>query len=404
MHNEQKIRDSIYWIGGNDFITPRFDNYIPLNKGISYNTYFIDDEKTCVLDAIDNTVRDLFMENVRRLLHGRKLDYIIVNHIEPDHSGSLMELARAYPKAKICATPQALKMFEQYFHDPLPERYIRTDEKLVIDLGRHKLRFITAPMVHWPEVTFTYEETEKILFSADAFGTFGALNGNLFADEVAFDEEYLEGSRYYYMNVVSKYGVQVLSVLKKVAGFDVQMICPLHGPLYRTAEDISKMVALYKKMATWGYDYKSVTVFFASGYGNTAMAAQRMAFLLSEKGVTRLKLVDLCSIPLSIAWTQVARRSHMILAAPTLNMGIHPSMAAFLHECSAMGMQNRVISIMGNSSWAPNVSGKKMKEIAEGWKNCRILGETIHISSAMGDREEREMEELAELIAADVKE
>lgn len=180
MHNEQKVTKSVYWIGSNDFITPRFDNYIPLERGISYNSYFIDDEKTCILDAVDNAARDLFLGNVKELLHDRPLDYIIVNHMEPDHSGSLLELAKRYPEAKICATPAALKMFEQYFHEPMAERYIRTNEKLVIDLGHHKMRFIPAPMVHWPEVTFTYEETEKILFSADAFGTFGVLHGSVF--------------------------------------------------------------------------------------------------------------------------------------------------------------------------------------------------------------------------------
>ena len=187
MHNEQKVTKSVYWVGSNDFITPRFDNYIPLKRGISYNSYFIDDEKTCILDAVDNAARDLFLGNVKELLHDRPLDYIIVNHMEPDHSGSLLELAKRYPEAKICATPAALKMFEQYFHEPMAERYIRTNEKLVIDLGHHKLRFIPAPMVHWPEVTFTYEETEKILFSADAFGTFGVLHGSVFSDDTDYE-------------------------------------------------------------------------------------------------------------------------------------------------------------------------------------------------------------------------
>ena len=186
MHNEQKVTDSIYWIGANDFVTPRFDNLVPLPQGISYNTYFIDDEKTCVLDGIDNACRDIFMDNLSYLLKGRALDYIIINHMEPDHSGSLLALAEAHPKAKIVASQQAIKMFEQFFHVSFKDRTIISDEKMLLDLGVHKLRFIKAPMVHWPEVTFTYDETDKVLFSADAFGTFGAIHGSIFADAVDY--------------------------------------------------------------------------------------------------------------------------------------------------------------------------------------------------------------------------
>ena len=195
MHNEQQVTPHIYWVGGNDFNSPRFENLIPLKSGVTYNSYFIDDEKTAVIDTTDTVIRDLFIGNVSHLLHGRKLDYIVVNHMEPDHSGSLLALAMAYPEAKIVASAQALKMLGQYFQVSMPERYITSDEKLVIDLGMHKLRFLKAPMVHWPEVTFTYDETEKVLFTADGFGTFGILNGSIFADDVDYKEEYLEIGR-----------------------------------------------------------------------------------------------------------------------------------------------------------------------------------------------------------------
>ena len=188
MHNEQQVTPHIYWVGGNDFNSPRFENLIPLKSGVTYNSYFIDDEKTAVIDTTDTVIRDLFIGNVSHLLHGRKLDYIVVNHMEPDHSGSLLALAMAYPEAKIVASAQALKMLGQYFQVSMPERYITSDEKLVIDLGMHKLRFLKAPMVHWPEVTFTYDETEKVLFTADGFGTFGILNGSIFADDVDYKE------------------------------------------------------------------------------------------------------------------------------------------------------------------------------------------------------------------------
>lgn len=401
MHNEQKVTDSIYWIGANDFVTPRFDNLVPLYEGISYNTYFIDDEKTCVLDGIDNIARDLFMENISHLLHGRPLDYIIINHMEPDHSGSLLALAEAYPEAKIIASPQAIKMFEQFFHVSYKERYIVSDEKMVLDLGHHKLHFIKAPMVHWPEVTFTYDETEKVLFSADAFGTFGAIEGSIFADDVDYADVYGVEGRRYYTNTTGKYGMNVLMVLKKVAPLDVKIICSLHGPVLRTEKDISYVMERVKKWASFTPDYQSVSIFFASAYGHTDMAAQKLAFLLGQRGVKHMKLIDLCSTPVSDAWAEVFRRSHMVLAAPTMNMSLNPAMAAFLSECTAMGIQNRKVAILGNSSWAPNVSGKLMKDMVSSWKKCEILGEPVHISSA-AHTEEESLVQLADLLAKDI--
>lgn len=401
MHNEQKVTDSIYWIGANDFVTPRFDNLVPLYEGISYNTYFIDDEKTCVLDGIDNIARDLFMDNISHLLHGRTLDYIIINHMEPDHSGSLLALAEAYPEAQIIASPQAIKMFEQFFHVSYKERYIVSDEEMVLDLGHHKLHFIKAPMVHWPEVTFTYDETEKVLFSADAFGTFGAIEGSIFADDVDYADVYGVEGRRYYTNTTGKYGMNVLMVLKKVAPLDVKIICSLHGPVLRTEKDISYVMERVKKWASFTPDYQSVSIFFASAYGHTDMAAQKLAFLLGNRGVKHMKLIDLCSTPVSDAWAEVFRRSHMVLAAPTMNMSLNPAMGAFLAECTAMGIQNRKVAILGNSSWAPNVSGKLMKDIVSGWKKCELLEEPLHISSASTGDEES-LAQLADLLAKDI--
>lgn len=401
MHNEQKVTENIYWVGGNDFISSRFEDLIPIFQGVSYNSYFIDDEKTAVIDSVDSVIRDLFMENVGHLLHGRPLDYIVINHMEPDHSGSLLALAEAYPMAKIIATPQAQKMAGQYFHVSLSDRFITSDEKLEISLGAHKLRFLKAPMVHWPEVTFTYEETEKVLFSADAFGTFGTLHGSIFADDCHYDEMYLPDCRKYYANIVARYGMQVLMALKKVAALDVKYVCSLHGPVFRRPEDIAKMVALYKKWASWEPEEKSVTLFFASPYGNTALAAQVLAGKLASLGVKHMKLVDLCSRSITEAFPEVLRRSHMVLAAVTMNMGLNPVMNAFMDLCKEMDVQNRTIAIMGNSSWAPNVAGKVMKEKASTWKKCRILGEPLHISSAPAD--DGSLDALAEVIAADLK-
>lgn len=400
MHNEQKVTDHIYWIGGNDFVSTRFENLIPISRGISYNSYFIDDEKTAVLDTVDSVIRDVFMDNVSHLLHGRQLDYIVINHMEPDHSGSLLALARAYPEAKIIATPQAQKMIGQYFHVSLKDRFLSSDEKLEISLGTHRLRFLKAPMVHWPEVTFTYEETEKVLFSADAFGTFGVLNGSVFADDVDYEEEYLPSFRKYYANIVARYGMQVQMTLKKVEKLDVKYLCSLHGPVFRRKEDIAGITALYRKWASWEPEEQSVSIFFASPYGNTAMAAQILAGKLAAKGIKNLRLVDLCSSSITEAFPEVLRRSHMVLAAVTMNMGLNPVMNAFLDLCHEMDVQNRTIAIVGNSSWAPNVSGKMMMEKVKTWKKCTVLGEPVHISSAPADDDT--LEKLAGLIADDI--
>lgn len=401
MHNEQQVTTHIYWVGGNDFNSPRFENLIPLKSGVTYNSYFIDDEKTAVIDTTDTVIRDLFIGNVSHLLHGRKLDYIVVNHMEPDHSGSLLALAMAYPEAKIVASAQALKMLGQYFQVSMPERYITSDEKLVIDLGMHKLRFLKAPMVHWPEVTFTYDETEKVLFTADGFGTFGILNGSIFADDVDYKEEYLGECRKYYANIVARFGPQVLSALKKVDALDVRYICSLHGPVIRRKEDIDFLIGEYKKWASWTPDYQSVNIFIASAYGNTAIAAEVLAAKLAKRGIRNLKMVDVCTVSLADSFTEILRRSHIVLAASTMNMTVNPLMSAFLAICTEMNVTNRKVSIIGNSSWTPNVSGQLMKDVVSKWKNCELLGDPVHIVSSMPD-DDADIEKLADIIAEDI--
>lgn len=401
MHNEQQVTPHIYWVGGNDFNSPRFENLIPLKSGVTYNSYFIDDEKTAVIDTTDTVIRDLFIGNVSHLLHGRKLDYIVVNHMEPDHSGSLLALAMAYPEAKIVASAQALKMLGQYFQVSMPERYITSDEKLVIDLGMHKLRFLKAPMVHWPEVTFTYDETEKVLFTADGFGTFGILNGSIFADDVDYKEEYLGECRKYYANIVARFGPQVLSALKKVDALDVRYICSLHGPVIRRKEDIDFLIGEYKKWASWTPDYQSVNIFIASAYGNTAMAAEVLAAKLAKRGIRNLKMVDVCTVSLADSFTEILRRSHIVLAASTMNMTVNPLMSAFLAICTEMNVTNRKVSIIGNISWTPNVSGQLMKDVVSKWKNCELLGDPVHIVSSMHD-DDADIEKLADIIAEDI--
>ncbi len=228
------------------------------------------------------------------------------------------------------------------------------------------------------------------------------LHGSVFSDDTDYEEEYLEEARRYYMSIIAKYGAQVLRTLQKTENLDVSMVCPLHGPVHRTEADISRIMNLYRQLASWMPEYRSAAVCFASAYGNTAFAAQRLAFFLGQKGVRHLKLIDLCTIPVSYAWAEAMRRSHLVLAAPTLNMDLHPMMQNFLHECSVMGLQNRTVSVIGNSSWVPDISVKKITGTIVGWKNCTILGDAVNIASAVGAKEDRELEVLAGILAQDI--
>lgn len=404
MHNVQEIAKDIYWIGGNDFALPRFEGVIPLAHGVAYNSYFIDDEKTAVIDSADTVIRDLFLDNISYLLHGRKLDYIVINHMEPDHSSSLRALSEKYPEAQIVASPAAQKMIGQYFHGKLSDKeYLSSDEKTEISLGKHVLSFIKAPMVHWPEVTFTYEKTERILFSADAFGTFGVLNGSVLASDTDYKGEYLFESRKYYANIVSRYGMQVNAVLNKVEKLPIRMVCSLHGPVLDTEELIHFMVGQYRNWASWTPDYEdSVNIFFSSPYGNTAMAAQKLAMLLGQGGIRNVKVMDLAAHGFMDCFAEVMRRKYMVLAAPTMNMGMNPMMQGFMNLCSEMELKNRKVSLIGNSSWAPNVSVSVMRETVSRWKTCELLGEPVSIVSSPSDEDEG-ISRLAEAIIGDIR-
>lgn len=402
MYHVQEIAGGVYWIGVNDFVTNRFENIIPIPRGVSYNSYFIDDEKTAVVDTVDALVMEDFLDNVEYLLHGRPLDYIIVNHMEPDHSSSLLTLAERYPEAKIAGSAQALRMFEQFFHRPMKERYVTTGEKMTISLGRRTLRFFAAPMVHWPEVTFTYDAEDQILFSADAFGCFGVLQGSVFADDADYRREYEDDARLYYTCIVSKYGQQVLAAMKKVASVPVSVIAPLHGPVFRKKEDLALILEDTERWAKWEPEVRGIAIFYTSVYGNTASAAQTLAWKLRARGADRVKVIDLCKTDAASALADVMRYSHLVFASTTYNMGLYPVMRHFLTMVGEHLVKGRHIALMGNSSWAPNVAGKLMKEMVETWKGCALIGEPVHILSAPGPREDAAMDVLADALAEDV--
>lgn len=381
MYNIQKITSDLMWIGANDRRLALFENIYPIPQGISYNSYLLLDEKTVLFDTVDSAVRHQFFDNLQYALGSRTLDYIVIHHMEPDHCAELASLLQIHPETTIVCNLQTKKMIEQFFALNLPQqKYMLIKEGDSLNTGNHILHFIAAPMVHWPEVMMTYDETAKLLFSADAFGTFGAINGNIFADEVDFCSEYLAESRRYYANIVGKYGPQVQNVLKKASALDIQMICPLHGFIWR--QNLEYIIEKYAKWAAYEPEEKSVMIVYGSIYGNTANAAEILATKLSEKGVQNIKLYDVSVTHPSYIIGEAFRVSAMVLAAPTYNGDIFINMDNFLRDLTAHNIQNRTVAIIDNGTWAPLV-GKQMAEEISKWKNSIIIEPKLSIKSAL---------------------
>ena len=367
MQCTRKITDSIYWVGVNDRRLNLFENIFPIPKGVSYNAYLITDEKTALLDTVDGDGKRPFFENIRYVLDGRKLDYLIVNHMEPDHCANIENLIRLYPEVTIVGNSKTFQMIDQFFDISLPEtQKIVVKEKDSLSLGRHELHFYMAPMVHWPEVMVTYEVSEKILFSADAFGTFGALDGRIFADEMDFDRDMLDEARRYYANIVGKYGAQVQALLKKAAALDIRMLCPLHGPVWR--ENLDYFIGKYDLWSRYEPEVPGVVIMYASMYGNTENAANALAMMLAEDGIRNLAVYDVSTTHVSELISEAFKYSHIVLAAPTYNGGIYPVMANLLHDMKALNLSNRRFALMENGTWAP-MCGKNMKSMIEDLKN-----------------------------------
>ena len=398
MRTTRKISDNIYYLGANDRRIALFENLFPLNNGISYNSYFIDDEKTAVTDTVDRFVSDSFFENLAQLLNGRPLDYLIVHHMEPDHAANIGRLIEMYPDMQVVCSLKANQMIKQFFGADLGDRAIIVQDGDSLSLGKHKLHFVTAPMVHWPEVIMSWEESTGILFSADAFGAFGALDGRIFNDEILIDESWWSEARRYYANIVGKYGVQVQAVLKKADALDVKMIAPLHGPVWRS--NVADFIAKYDLWSRYQPEEKGVLIAYASMYGNTEAAANALALALADRGVDKIRLRDVSvtdvSELISLAW----KYSNIVIAAPTYNGNMHPKMEHFVMDMKNLNLQNRGVSIIENGSWGPAVI-RKASEILESMKNMRILEQKISIKSALHDLEP--IEKMADEIAADLK-
>lgn len=395
MYCTREIHPDLYWVGGNDRRLALFENMYPISRGVSYNSYVLLDEQTVLLDTVDRAINDLFFENIEHVLQGRKLDYVIVNHMEPDHCASLAELVLRYPDLKIVCNTKTLGIIRQFYRFDAEAHAHLVKEGDTLCTGKHTLTFVMAPMVHWPEVMVTYDTTDHILFSADAFGTFGALNGNLFADEVNFESEWLDDARRYYTNIVGKYGLQVQALLKKAAGLDIQMICPLHGPIWR--ENIAWFLDKYQHWSTYTPEEQSVVIAAGSVYGNTTNAAEILAGMLAERGVKNIAFYDVSNTHPSVLVSEAFRCSHLVFASSTYNNGIFTPMETVLLDLAAHNLQNRTVALIENGSWAP-VSGKLMREVLGKMKNIQILDSSLTLRSSMKEDQLASLESLADAI------
>lgn len=390
-----KVTDSVKYIGVDDHDIDLFESQYVVPNGVSYNSYVILDEKVAVMDTVDACKTDEWLVNLEEALDGRNVDYIVVSHMEPDHAASLQVLAEKYPEAKVVGNAKTFNMIPQFFTFDLEGRKVVVKEGDTLSLGSHTLQFVMAPMVHWPEVMVTYDTVDKILFSADAFGSFGTVDGNIFADEVDFEHRYMDEARRYYTNIVGKYGPQVQSLLKKASGLEIKMICPLHGFVWR--KDFDKFIDKYVKWSTYTPEIQSVLIPYASVYGGTQNVVEILASKLADLGVKDIKIVDTSITDSSYVVSEAFKYSHIVFASTTYNNGIFISMENLLHDIVAHNLQNRKIAIIENGSWAPT-SGKLMTDLVSQLKNTEIIGNKLTLKSTIKENQMEEIENLAKAI------
>ena len=392
MRNTRKINDDIYYLGASDRRIELFENVYPVSQGMSYNSYLITDEKTCLMDSVDESIRGQFLENLQYALNGRNLDYMVVQHMEPDHCSIVPELFRMYPDMKLVASLPAFKMMENFYSIQTEERRLVVKEGDTLELGKHTLKFIAAPMVHWPEVLMTYDVTDKILFSADAFGSFGAMSGNIFADEIDWDKDFKDEARRYYVNIVGKYGPQTQNVLKKASTLDIQMICPLHAHIWR--KDLSKIISLYDKWSKYEAEKDSVVIFYGSIYGNTQNAAEILAMQLAENGMESVEVFDTSKTHVSFLVSKAFEYKTLVFAAATYNSEIFDTVQNLITELKNRNLSNRRIGLIENGSWAP-VAASKMKAQLETLKNMEIVDPVVKVVSSVTAKNVEELSVLA---------
>ncbi len=399
MYCVRNITEDLYWVGANDHRLALFENIHPIPRGVSYNSYLLLDEKTVLFDTVDWSACRQFLENVEHLLNGRPLDYLVVNHMEPDHGASIEEILLRYPQAKIITTEKAVMLMHQFgFHiDGRTEEVKEGDTRT---FGRHTVVFVAAPMVHWPEAMVTFDTTNGVLFSADAFGSFVALDGKMFNDEVNFDRDWIGEARRYYTNIVGKYGPHVQALLKKASTIQIRTICPLHGLVWRN--DLGYLLGKYDKWSRYEPEEKGVMIVYASMYGNTESAAEVLASKLVEKGVTNVSVYDVSKTHVSYLISETFRLSHVVLASVTYNLGIYPVMLNYLEDMKALNVQNRTFAVMGNGSWACKSDVLMRQFLETQLRNVTVLDDSLTINSALDEVKQPEMDALADSLAADI--
>lgn len=397
MQQARHIVDELYFIGGSDRRLSLFENMYPIPNGISYNSYILKDEKTVLIDTVDRSIARLFFENMDEVLGGRKLDYIIVNHMEPDHCATLEETVRRYPDVTIVGNAKTFGIIKQFYNMDISKNMLEVKEGSTLCTGKHTFTFYTAPMVHWPEVMVTYINTLKALFSADAFGTFGALNGNIFSDEFDFQNEWLPEARRYYSNIVGKYGMQTNGLLKKASALEIDYICPLHGPIWRDKDMIQWYVKKHELWATYTPESSDVVIYVGSVYGNTEDAANLLANELGKRGVRNLKVFDVSAHDQSYLLAEAFRAKILVFASSTYNAELFPRMEYFLTEFKAHNMQNRTVAFMENGTWALS-AGKHLQELFGSMKNMTVLDNLISIKSALKEDQLSQIHALADAI------
>ena len=394
MYNVRKVTEDLYWIGANDHRLALFENIHPIPRGVSYNSYLLLDEKTVLFDTIDWSSGRQFLENIEGVLDGRSLDYMVINHVEPDHAASVGEILVRYPDITVVSNEKAFMLMSQ-FGFGIGDNRVEVSEGDVISFGKHTITFVQAPMVHWPEAMVSFDTTNGVLFSADAFGSFGALDGILFSDEADFDRDWIDDARRYYTNIVGKYGPHVQALLQKAGSIDIKMVCPLHGPLWR--KDLGYFIEKYDKWSRYEPEENGVLIVYASMYGNMESAAQRLASMLTAKGVEKIAVYDVSNTHVSHLIAETFKYSHIVLASVTYNLGIYPLMHNYLMDMKALNMQDRTVAIMEGGSWAPK-AGVLMEELLDEMKQMTVLNEKVTVLSTLSDSSAAEMEQMADAI------
>ena len=398
MHCTRKVSDDLIWVGADDRRLFCFEGVYGVPDGVSYNSYLLLDEKTVLFDTVDKAVYEVFFENVAYALGGRKLDYLLISHMEPDHAATIEGLLLRHPGVRILCNAKVKTMLSQFFLTDYSDRIDLVKEGDVFSAGRHELTFLMAPMVHWPEVMMTYDKTTGTLFSADAFGSFGALNGRLFNTESDFFAEGLNEARRYYTNIVGKYGPQVQAALKKAAALEIKTVCPLHGFVW--CEGFGAFLEKYQLWSSYTPEENSVLLAYASVYGHTENAANILAVKLCERGV-RVRMYDTSVTPASYIVSDAFRCSHLVFAATTYNNGVFVTMENLLHDLAAHNLQKRRVAVIENGSWAP-ASGKLMRELLSPLKNIEFVADNITLKSALADGQDAALDALADQIAAEI--